>query len=164
LLECEPRRGEPGTGARWTHRVLTHESLQMLVRRRAVAARLFQLGQREQRVVRVRRQCVFHDYASVIALCIGRRLREGATPVERIAVGRRPFGSRTQHRVDERATGRAVSFAHQSARAVEDGIAGRKRWTRRRASVLRTARDGERCDGDEREQGGTGETLHRDER
>ena len=74
--------------------MLPHEPLQMLVRRRAIAARLFELGQREQRVIRIWRERVLHDHAPVIALRIGRRLRESTAPVQRIAVGRRSLGGR----------------------------------------------------------------------
>jgi hypothetical protein len=55
LLEGEPRRSESGTCARRTRRMLAYESLKMLVRRSAIAARLFQFGERQQCVIGVGR-------------------------------------------------------------------------------------------------------------
>jgi hypothetical protein len=53
LLERQSRRGETGARACRTDGVLAHESLQMLIRRCAVAARLLELRETEQRVIGV---------------------------------------------------------------------------------------------------------------
>jgi hypothetical protein len=45
LFEGEARRRESGARARRTRRMLTDESLQVLIGRCAIAARLFQLGE-----------------------------------------------------------------------------------------------------------------------
>ena len=45
LLERQASRREAGACACWTRRMLTHESLQVLVRRGAIAARLLQFGE-----------------------------------------------------------------------------------------------------------------------
>ena len=45
LLERQPRRGEARTCAGEAHRMLAHEPLQVLICRRAIATRLFELGE-----------------------------------------------------------------------------------------------------------------------
>ena len=127
LLEREPRRGESSAGPPRTRGMLANESLKMLVCRGPIAARLFQLGKREQCIVRVRREWVLDDHAAVISLGIRGRLRQRAAPEERVTVCSRPFGRCTQQRVHEGATRRALPLAHEPARALEDGVGGRKR-------------------------------------
>ena len=60
--------------------MLADESLQMLIRRGAIAARLFELGERQQGIVRVSRERVLHDDAPVVAFGLGGRFREGPAP------------------------------------------------------------------------------------
>ena len=161
LLERQPRGRQPGSRTRWAHRMLPHEPLQMLIRRGAIATRLFELGEREERVVGVWRQRVLHDHAPVIALRDGRRLRERATPEECVAERRRALGGHPQHRVDDRATSGAVTLAHQSPSALVDGIGRGPRRTCRRVGALRGAGGGEARGRDEREDDGADETVHR---
>jgi hypothetical protein len=47
LLERQARRRQTSARARGAHGVLAHESLQMLIRRRTIAACLLQLRERE---------------------------------------------------------------------------------------------------------------------
>jgi hypothetical protein len=76
LLECQPRCCEARACAGGAHWVLAHESLQMLIRRGAIATRLFELGDRQQGIVGVSRERILHDDAPVVAFGLGGRLRE----------------------------------------------------------------------------------------
>jgi len=110
--------------------MLLHVPLQMLQGARTIAASLFQLRDREQRVIRVVRQWILDDDAAIIALGLRSRRRQRAVPVEGVAV-RRSGGIRcAKQRIDERTTGDAVPFRHQPARAPEERV---RRRTRRRA-------------------------------
>lgn len=115
--------------------MLADESLQMLVGRGPIAARLFQLGKREQRIVGVRRERILHDHAAIISLGIRGRLRQRTAPEERVTVCGCPLGRCTQQRVHERTTCCAIALAHEPARAPEDRVGGRKRSRVARVSL-----------------------------
>jgi hypothetical protein len=96
LLEREACRREPGARARGACRMLAHEPLEMLERRRAIAARLFQLGERQERIVGIGRQRIFDDHSAIVAFSVCRSLGQRAAPEQRVAIRRRAFGSGAQ--------------------------------------------------------------------
>jgi len=127
LLERQSRRRESGARPRGTRRMLADESLQMLIRRGPIAACLFQFGEREERIVGVRRERILDDHATIVSLGIRCGLRQRTAPEERVTVCRRSLGRRAQQRVYERATRWTVPLAHEPARAPEDRVGGGER-------------------------------------
>jgi hypothetical protein len=91
LLERQARRSQASAGASGADWVFADETLQMLVRCRTITACLFELGERQQCVVGVRRQGVLDDDATVVTLGIGCRLGERAMPEQCITVRWRPL-------------------------------------------------------------------------
>jgi len=140
--------------------MLADESLKMLVCRGPIAARLFQLGKREQRIVGVRRERILHDHAAIISLGIRGRLCQGAAPEERVTVCGRPFGRCTQQRVHERATRCAIALAHEPARAPEDGVGGGK-WSGVARVSLCVGPVSERAQCHDREKNDSWKAMHR---
>ena len=86
LLEGQASRRQPGARARWTRRMLMYESLQMLVRRSTIAARLLQLGERQERIVGVGRQRILDDHAAIVPLRIRGSLSQRAAPEQGVTV------------------------------------------------------------------------------
>src|SRR4029079_3132879 len=131
LLEREPCRRESGARPPRTRRMLTDESLQVLIGRGAIAARLLQLGEREECVVGVWRERILDDHAAIVSLGIRGPFRQRAAPEQRITVGRCSLRCRSQQRIHDGTTARTVPLTYEPACPAEDRVGGGDRWRRR---------------------------------
>ena len=111
------------------------ETLEVLIGRGTVAARLFQLGEREERIVGVWRERILDDHAAIVSLGIRSGFRQRAAPEQRVTVCRCPLRRRAQQRVDDGTTARTLPLADEPPRATEDRVGGRERRGRTGTSL-----------------------------
>ena len=94
LFEQQPAEPDTDSDFLGIVRVLEQESLQVIDRRVAIAARHLELREGEQRVTRMPRERILHDHLPVPALGVGRRRGQRGSPVECVRVLRRAGGRR----------------------------------------------------------------------
>jgi hypothetical protein len=90
-----------------------------------VAARLLELGDREQGIISVVGQRIFDDHPPVVTLGLRRGERHHAVPVQAVTIGGRERIRCTQQGVHERATSHAIALAHETARVTKERIVRR---------------------------------------
>jgi hypothetical protein len=120
LLECQPRRAQRRNSTSGAAGMLLHVPLQVHQCSGTITACLLELRDREQRVVGIERQWIFHDHAAIVPLRFGGGGRERPVPIEGIAVGWRRLIGGAQQRIHERASSHAISFCHKPARPTKE--------------------------------------------
>jgi hypothetical protein len=100
--------------------MLAYETLKMLERAGTIAACLLELRHREEGIVGIGGEWILHDDPAIVALRIGRRLRERTSPVQGIAVTVTALLLAGKERIHERPPSDPVSFAHQASCTMEE--------------------------------------------